>query len=74
MEQSVAGGGEKSGMNMELSEALTLGLSPREAWFCPSARMSSAPCGDCGLKECCTGGCGWGVSPDNRGGFLVETH
>lgn len=74
VEQSVAGGGEKSGMNMKLSEALTLGLSPREAWFCPSARMSSAPRGDCGLKECCTRGCAWGVSPDNRRGFLVEAH
>lgn len=69
----MAGGGEKSWVNMKLSETLTLALSPREAWFCTSARMSSAPCGDCGLKECCTGSCDWGVSPDNTRGSLVET-
>lgn len=32
--ESVAGGGEKSGVNMKLSEVLTLNLSPREGWFC----------------------------------------
>lgn len=72
--ESVAAGGEKSGVNIKLSEALTLSLSLREAWFCPSARVSSAPCGDCGLKECCTGSCGWGICPDSRRGFLFETH
>lgn len=71
--ENVAGGGEKSWVNMKLSETLTPALSPREAWFCTSARMSSAPCGDCGLKECCTGSCDWGVSPDNTRGSLVET-
>lgn len=29
--ESVAGGGEKSGVNIKLSETLTLGFSPREA-------------------------------------------
>lgn len=72
--ESVAAGGEKSGVNIKLSEALTLSLSLREAWFCPSVRVSSAPCGDCGLKECCTGTCGWGICPDSRRGFLFETH
>lgn len=33
--EGVAGGGEKSGVNIKLSEAWMLGLSPREACFVP---------------------------------------
>lgn len=41
--EGVAGGGEMSGGNIKLSEVWMLGLSLREAFFCPAARMSSAP-------------------------------